>query len=109
MEAKRRSLEGVSCWCGTSTLPTHPTPHDLNPPISPPCKTCYARIMDSKRRFLEAASRYYELSSLSGRTIGGAAVSEDDVTSALRGAITCTVLAAVGGIARGPHSGGGLA
>lgn len=57
--------------------------------------------MDSKRRFLEAASRYYELSSLSGRTIGGAAVSEDDVTTSLRAAITCTVLAAVGRGRRG--------
>jgi hypothetical protein len=53
--------------------------------------------MDSKRRFLEAASRYYELSSLSGRVIGGMSMSEDDVTNALRSAIICTVLAAVGG------------
>lgn len=59
-------------------------------------KTCYARIMDSKRRFLEAASRYYELSSLSGRNIGGLSMSEEDVTQALRSAIICTVLAAAG-------------
>ncbi|KAI8472823.1 MAG: hypothetical protein J3K34DRAFT_413139 [Monoraphidium minutum] len=59
-------------------------------------KTCYARIMDSKRRFLEAASRFYELSSLAGRSIGGQTMSEDDVATALRNAITCTVLAAAG-------------
>jgi len=27
-------------------------------------KACYARILDSKRRFLEAAQRYYELSQI---------------------------------------------
>ncbi|GBF98333.1 COP9 signalosome complex subunit 4 [Raphidocelis subcapitata] len=59
-------------------------------------KTCYARIMDSKRRFLEAASRYYELSSLSGRTIGGLTMGEDEVELALRSAIICTALAAAG-------------
>ena len=29
-------------------------------------KTSYARILDAKRRFLEAATRYYELSQSSG-------------------------------------------
>jgi COP9 signalosome complex subunit 4 len=33
-------------------------------------KTCYARILDSKRRFLEAATRYYELSQVGKRKIG---------------------------------------
>lgn len=33
-------------------------------------KTCYARILDAKRRFLEAATRYYELSQMGGRKIG---------------------------------------
>jgi hypothetical protein len=47
--------------------------------------------------FLEAASRYYELSSLGGRTIGGSAVSDEDVQQALRSATVCTVLAAVRG------------
>lgn len=32
-------------------------------------KTCYARILDSKRRFLDAATRYYELSQIGGRNI----------------------------------------
>ena len=34
-------------------------------------KSCYARILDSKRRFLEAATRYYELSQVGGRSAGG--------------------------------------
>lgn len=34
-------------------------------------KTCYARVLDSKRRFLEAATRYYELSQIGKRVIGG--------------------------------------
>ena len=33
-------------------------------------QVCYARILDSKRRFLEAALRYYELSSLELKSIG---------------------------------------
>ncbi len=28
-------------------------------------KSCYARILDAKRRFLEAATRYYDLSQVS--------------------------------------------
>ena len=38
-------------------------------------KTCYARILDAKRRFLEAATRYYELSQMGGRKIGDHEVS----------------------------------
>lgn len=30
----------------------------------PLLQTCYARILDAKRRFLEAATRYYEMSSI---------------------------------------------
>jgi hypothetical protein len=37
-------------------------------------KTCYARILDSKRRFLEAATRYYELSQVGKRRIGSSEV-----------------------------------
>lgn len=37
-------------------------------------KVCYARILDSKRKFLEAALRYYELSQLEKREIGGRCV-----------------------------------
>jgi hypothetical protein len=37
-------------------------------------QVCYARILDSKRKFLEAALRYYELSQLEKREIGGRSV-----------------------------------
>jgi hypothetical protein len=37
-------------------------------------KTCYARILDSKRRFLEAATRYHELSQVGKRRIGDSEV-----------------------------------
>ena len=33
-------------------------------------KVCYARILDSKRKFLEAATRYHQLSQLTTRTFG---------------------------------------
>lgn len=59
-------------------------------------KVCYARILDSKRRFLEAALRYYELSSLEQKNIGDKMVDDDDLTTALNSAITCTVLAPAG-------------
>lgn len=59
-------------------------------------KTCYARILDSKRRFLEAATRYYELSQIGGRVIGGRMVQEEDLEQALVTAVTCTILAAAG-------------
>eukprot|EP00217_Crustomastix_stigmatica_P000312 CAMPEP_0183820046 /NCGR_PEP_ID=MMETSP0803_2-20130417/64444_1 /TAXON_ID=195967 /ORGANISM="Crustomastix stigmata, Strain CCMP3273" /LENGTH=383 /DNA_ID=CAMNT_0026064937 /DNA_START=1477 /DNA_END=2625 /DNA_ORIENTATION=- len=59
-------------------------------------KTSYARILDSKRRFLEAALRYYDLSSLERREYGGQAVSEADLLTALSAAATCTILAGAG-------------
>eukprot|EP00877_Chromochloris_zofingiensis_P013874 jgi/Chrzof1/8740/Cz03g22180.t1 len=59
-------------------------------------KTCYARIMDSKRRFLDAAQRYYELSSMQQRDIAGKMIDDDELETALKAAITCTVLAAAG-------------
>lgn len=34
-------------------------------------KTSYARILDAKRRFLEASQRYYELSQIGNRDING--------------------------------------
>lgn len=38
-------------------------------------KTCYARILDAKRRFLEAATRYYDLSQIESLEINGQKVS----------------------------------
>lgn len=59
-------------------------------------KTCYARVLDAKRRFLEAATRYYELSQTGQRVIGGRMVQEEDLAQALGAAVTCAVLAAAG-------------
>lgn len=55
-------------------------------------KSCYARILDSKRRFLEAAVRYYELSQVAA----GEMLGEEDLLEALGKAVTCAILAAAG-------------
>lgn len=59
-------------------------------------KVCYARILDSKRRFPEAALRYYELSSIEQHTLGGKKIDADELLTALSSAVTCTILAAAG-------------
>ena len=52
-------------------------------------KVCYARVLDYRRKFIEAAQRYNELSY---RNI----VHEDERMTALRNALVCTVLASAG-------------
>jgi len=59
-------------------------------------KGCYARLLDSKRRFLEAATRYFELSQVGHKVIGGRRIEEEDVMKALSAAITCAILASAG-------------
>eukprot|EP00242_Pyramimonas_sp_CCMP2087_P014326 CAMPEP_0198221966 /NCGR_PEP_ID=MMETSP1445-20131203/86061_1 /TAXON_ID=36898 /ORGANISM="Pyramimonas sp., Strain CCMP2087" /LENGTH=403 /DNA_ID=CAMNT_0043900301 /DNA_START=83 /DNA_END=1294 /DNA_ORIENTATION=+ len=59
-------------------------------------KVCYARILDAKRRFLEAALRYYELSQHENQDINGQKVDEEELTTALTASITCSILAAAG-------------
>ncbi|KAG2441204.1 hypothetical protein HYH02_010048 [Chlamydomonas schloesseri] len=59
-------------------------------------KTCYARILDAKRRFLEAALRYYELSSARPSAASSVQLDEADLSTALNAAITCTILAPAG-------------
>lgn len=58
--------------------------------------TCFARILDAKRRFLEAATRYHALSQLAVREIGGRIVAEEELVEALNAAVVCAVLAAAG-------------
>ncbi|XP_058077360.1 COP9 signalosome complex subunit 4 isoform X2 [Magnolia sinica] len=55
---------------------------------------CYARILDLKRKFLEAALRYYDISQIEKRQIGDELIDEDAL--ALSAAVTCTILAAAG-------------
>eukprot|EP00164_Ancoracysta_twista_P003596 GFYU01004816.1.p1 GENE.GFYU01004816.1~~GFYU01004816.1.p1 ORF type:complete len:409 (+),score=120.51 GFYU01004816.1:177-1403(+) len=57
-------------------------------------KVCYARILDSKTRFLEAALRYYELSQATGE--GEAMVDAGELMEALVCAIKCSILAPAG-------------
>ncbi|KAK9815676.1 hypothetical protein WJX72_007876 [[Myrmecia] bisecta] len=59
-------------------------------------KTCYARILDSKRRFLQAATSYYELSQVGNREIQGRKISEEELQQALTSAVTCCILASAG-------------
>jgi COP9 signalosome complex subunit 4 len=51
---------------------------------------------DAKRRFLEAALRYYELSQHENQDINGQKVDEEELTTALTASITCSILAAAG-------------
>lgn len=59
-------------------------------------KVCYARILDSKRKFLEAAVRYYQLSQVGDAEFGGAKVDEAELLKALTAAVTCAILAPAG-------------
>lgn len=52
-------------------------------------KVCYARVLDYRRKFIEAAQRYNELSY---RSI----IHEEERVTALRNALICTVLASAG-------------
>ena len=52
-------------------------------------KCCYARVLDYRRKFIEAAQRYNELSY---RSI----IHEDERMTALKNALICTILASAG-------------
>ncbi|KAF8024352.1 hypothetical protein BT93_F1516 [Corymbia citriodora subsp. variegata] len=59
-------------------------------------EVCYARILDLKRKFLEAALRYYDISQIEKRQIGDEEIDEEALEQALAAAVTCTILAAAG-------------
>jgi len=52
-------------------------------------KVCYARVLDYRRKFIEAAQRYNELSYKN-------IVAEEDRIEALKNALSCTILASAG-------------
>lgn len=52
-------------------------------------KACYARVLDFKRKFIEAAQRYNELSFKT-------CIAEDEKMTALKNALICTILAGAG-------------
>jgi len=54
-------------------------------------KTCYARVLDSERKFLEAAVHYKKLSQM-----GQGVISEADMLQTLQNAVTCAILAKAG-------------
>eukprot|EP01135_Chromosphaera_perkinsii_P008403 Nk52_evm1s1331 gene=Nk52_evmTU1s1331 len=64
---------------------------DPNMPVNPvqqmKYKVCYARMLDYKRKFIEAAQRYYELSYI---------VAEEERMLSLSFAVNCAVLAPAG-------------
>ena len=53
------------------------------------CQVCYARVLDFRRKFIEAAQRYNELSYKS-------IIAEAERMTALRNALICTILASAG-------------
>ncbi|ERN17533.1 hypothetical protein AMTRI_Chr13g92540 [Amborella trichopoda] len=59
-------------------------------------KVCYARILDLKRKFLEAALRYYDISQIEKHEIGDEVIDEEALEQALSAAVTCTILAGAG-------------
>jgi len=60
-------------------------------------KVCYARILDAKRKFLEAATRFYQLSQLQTRQFGGGKeVSESELMLVLKHAVRAAILAPAG-------------
>ncbi|KAK9129929.1 hypothetical protein Sjap_010416 [Stephania japonica] len=69
------------------------SPHEV---LNLQYKVCYARILDLKRKFLEAALRYYDISQIEKRQIGDEWIDEEALEQALTAAVTCTILAAAG-------------
>lgn len=58
-------------------------------PLTVKYKVCYARVLDYRRKFVEAAQRYNELSY-------NTAIAEQERTNALKHAFICTILASAG-------------
>jgi len=55
------------------------------------CQVCYARVLDFRRKFIEAAQRYNELSYKS-------IIAETERMTALKNALICTILASAGNV-----------
>lgn len=67
--------------------------HEVNDvPLQLRYKVCHARILDSKRKFLDAASKYVDLSQ---QTFGGQ-IDECDLLHLLQNGVTCAILAPAG-------------
>jgi hypothetical protein len=66
----RLTLEGSVCY-NDAEFAVELHFQILRPQTIVPCQVCYARILDSKRKFQEAALRYYELSQWEKTTMAG--------------------------------------
>eukprot|EP00933_Yihiella_yeosuensis_P041072 TRINITY_DN35509_c0_g1_i1.p1 TRINITY_DN35509_c0_g1~~TRINITY_DN35509_c0_g1_i1.p1 ORF type:complete len:404 (-),score=95.94 TRINITY_DN35509_c0_g1_i1:215-1426(-) len=76
-------------YCSRAAMVMHEV-EDM--PLQLRYKVCHARVLDSKRKFLDAASKYCDLSQ---QTFGGQ-ICEDDLVQLLRCAVTCAILAPAG-------------
>jgi COP9 signalosome complex subunit 4 len=79
----------ANTFCARAAMVMHEV-EDL--PLNLRFKVCHARIMDSQRKFLEAASKYCDLSQ---QTMSGQ-VMEEDLLVLLKCAVTCAILAPAG-------------
>eukprot|EP00927_Polykrikos_kofoidii_P066108 TRINITY_DN61769_c0_g1_i1.p1 TRINITY_DN61769_c0_g1~~TRINITY_DN61769_c0_g1_i1.p1 ORF type:complete len:403 (+),score=106.45 TRINITY_DN61769_c0_g1_i1:88-1296(+) len=67
--------------------------HEVNDtPLQLRYRVCHARILDSKRKFLEAASKYTDLS----QSTSGGQIDESDLLHLLKCAVNCAILAPAG-------------
>jgi COP9 signalosome complex subunit 4 len=69
--------------------------HESNDPIvKSRYKVSYARTLDARRKYLEAAGKYYDLSTTS--SIGNTVVAEADLSMLLSKAVVCAILSSAG-------------
>eukprot|EP00386_Alphamonas_edax_P004366 GDKI01013835.1.p1 GENE.GDKI01013835.1~~GDKI01013835.1.p1 ORF type:complete len:452 (-),score=131.29 GDKI01013835.1:125-1480(-) len=76
-------------YCNRAGLIIHEV---TDKPITLRFKVVYARILDSKRRFMDAATRYFELS----QNLQSLPIEPADLLQLLTNAVTCAILAPAG-------------
>lgn len=58
-------------------------------------RSCYVRILDSKRKFVEAAQRYYELSQMQNKQVSTFCGSSTQCSTGAARMYTCTYMHAI--------------
>lgn len=76
-------------YCSRAAMVMHEV---TDVPLQLRYRVCHARVLDSKRKFLDAASKYCDLSQ---QTFGGQ-ICEGDLLQLLKCAVTCAILAPAG-------------
>ena len=114
--AIQRGAPFLSRLSSHSHVTSHVTPESFSSSSSTPSshsspasllllyKSCYARILDRKRKFLEAATRYHEISRHSSPSSdgphananGGVVIDPESIQQALQSAAICAILAGAG-------------